>query len=84
MAARSNGPTDAFDHFAQDANFNRGLYRSMEDQWARSKHEGRDIEVQIRPAFDGSSVRPSTKDVFWKVNGSEHSVKFRDQSRKQR
>jgi hypothetical protein len=34
IAARFNGPSDAFNHFAQDANFNRGLYRRLKDQWA--------------------------------------------------
>lgn len=82
IAARFNGPTDAFNHFAQDANFNRGRYRSLEDQWARSKRAGRDVEVRIRPAFDGSSVRPSTIDVSWKVDGSTKSVKLSNQSSK--
>ncbi|MEI5688017.1 DNA/RNA non-specific endonuclease [Sphingomonas kyungheensis] len=35
IATRFNGPSDAFNHFAQDANFNRGRYRRLEDQWAR-------------------------------------------------
>ena len=47
IAARFNGPTDAFNHFAQDANFNRGEYRLLEDQWARAKRAGRDVTVKI-------------------------------------
>ncbi|WP_419827366.1 DNA/RNA non-specific endonuclease [Sphingomonas sp.] len=31
VAVRFNGPTDTFNHFAQDANFNRGGYRLLED-----------------------------------------------------
>jgi hypothetical protein len=32
IAARFGGPREWFNHFAQDANFNRGEYRKMEDQ----------------------------------------------------
>ncbi|WP_254602633.1 DNA/RNA non-specific endonuclease [Sphingomonas bacterium] len=32
IAARFNGPSDKINHFAQDANFNRGAYRVMEDK----------------------------------------------------
>lgn len=31
IAARFDGPRDEFNHFAQDANFNRGAYRALED-----------------------------------------------------
>ncbi|MHA6723215.1 hypothetical protein [Sphingomonas sp. RS2018] len=38
-------PTEAFNHFAQDATFNRGRYRSLEDEWARDKRAGRTVAV---------------------------------------
>ena len=38
IARRFNGPTEAFNHFAQDANFNRGEYRALENIWAGAKH----------------------------------------------
>ena len=31
IAVRFNGPSDSFNHFAQDARFNRGAYRALED-----------------------------------------------------
>lgn len=76
IAARFNGPTEAFNHFAQDANFNRGGYRVLEDEWARNKHAGRAVTVKIVPRFDGPSVRPSVIDVWWTVDGNERSQKF--------
>ncbi|MGI4880747.1 MAG: DNA/RNA non-specific endonuclease [Janthinobacterium lividum] len=43
IAPRFDGPTDAFNHFAQDANFNTGAYRVLEDKWAKegAKRQGR-------------------------------------------
>lgn len=46
IAARFDGPTDAFNHFAQDANFNRGEYRRLEDQWRRKS--GRDGTSRLK------------------------------------
>lgn len=39
IAARFNGPTYDFNHFAQDAKFNRGKYRLLEAEWGRAKRE---------------------------------------------
>lgn len=76
IAARFNGPTEAFNHFAQDANFNRGKYRLLENEWAGEKRAGRTVTVSIVPQFGGNSSRPSTIDVRWIVNGNAKSVKF--------
>lgn len=76
IAARFNGPTDAFNHFAQDANFNRGRYRALEDQWARAKRAGKKVTVKIVPYYTRSSIRPSTIDVWFKIDGHEKSLKF--------
>jgi len=76
IAARFNGPTEAFNHFAQNANFNRGGYRVLEDEWARDRRTGRTVTVKIVPRFDGGSVRPSVIDVWWTVDGEEKSAKF--------
>jgi hypothetical protein len=76
VAARFNGPTDAFNHFAQDANFNCGCYRVLEDEWARDKRTGRTVTVTIVPQFDGGSVRPSVINVWWTVDSDRKSARF--------
>ena len=75
-SARFNGPTEAFNHFAQDANFNRGGYRLLEDEWARDKRAGRTVTVKIVPQFSGTFVRPSTINVWWTVDGKTTSLRF--------
>lgn len=79
IAARFLGPTEAFNHFAQDANFNRGAYRLLEEEWAREKRAGRTVMVKIVPRFDGISLRPSVIDVWWTVDGNGKSVKFNNE-----
>jgi hypothetical protein len=67
IAARFNGPRDWFNHFAQDANFNRGVYRQIEKEWADDIKAGKRVFVDIIPHYDGSSIRPDRLTIRWKV-----------------
>lgn len=76
IAARFNGPSDAFNHFAQDASFNRGRYRAIEDQWANDLRRGRRVSVDIVAYYSGESKRPSSLSVEWSVDGRWQSQDF--------
>jgi hypothetical protein len=76
VAARFNGPSDAFNHFAQDAKINRGRYRLLEDEWAREKRGGRHVTVKIVPQFTGGSIRPSAINIWWTTAGERRSIKI--------
>jgi hypothetical protein len=76
IAHRFNGPSDAFNHFAQAANFNRGKYRLLEEEWARARRRGQRVVVTIVPAYDGLSQRPSTIDVWYIRDGKRRSLRF--------
>jgi len=76
IAARFNGPSDAFNHFAQDANFNRGLYRRLEDQWATALRAHKKVTVSIVPHYETPSKRPYEIDVSFLVDGHKESFKF--------
>lgn len=76
IARRFNGPTEAFNHFAQDANFNRGGYRALENQWARAVREGKRVDVKIEPVFEGNSQRPSSINVWSWIDGKLASHQF--------
>lgn len=69
IAARFNGPRDRFNHFAQNANFNRGAYRAIEENWSREIKAGRRVFVDIVPQYSGASTRPHTIIVTWYVDG---------------
>ena len=81
IARRFNGPTEAFNHFAQDANFNRGAYRALEDQWARAIRAGKAVMVRVVPSYDASSRRPSRINVWFWIDGEENSVRFPNEPR---
>lgn len=70
IAARFNGPSDAFNHFAQDASFNRGRYRAIEDQWANDLRRGKRVSVDIVAYYSGESKRPSSLSVECRSMGA--------------
>lgn len=76
IAPRFNGPAEAFNHFAQDSNFNRGRYRAIEDEWAKAKRAGMKVTVKIVPRYESSSRRPSVIDIYWNAGGFEKSAKI--------
>ncbi|RYD50531.1 MAG: LysM peptidoglycan-binding domain-containing protein [Sphingomonadales bacterium] len=80
IAARFNGPRESFNHFAQNANFNRGSYRVLEDRWAKDLREGRKVFVDIVPHYAGTSRRPDRVDVTWYIDGEKHKAKFSNEA----
>jgi len=79
IAARFKGPREWFNHFAQDANFNRGAYRRLEDQWAKAIRSGQRVFVDIVPYYRGASMRPYMLNVTWYTNGRRSFQEFQNE-----
>ena len=74
IGRRFDGPTEDFNHFAQDGNFNMGRYKALENVWQRELQAGRPVQVAIDVKYtDGETHRPNRLDVTW-TNG-QHSVR---------
>lgn len=76
IAARFDGPTDAFNHFAQARGFNRGRYRTLEDSWAKAMKEGKKVRVHIVPHYSRNSLRPDGLKVEYFIQGKLQSIYF--------
>lgn len=81
IAARFNGPREWFNHFAQDAKFNRGAYRVLEDGWARDVRAGKRVFVEIAPFYRGTSRRPYRLNIKWYVDGKPFQKKLANEGR---
>lgn len=55
---RFNGSGEDINMFAQDSNFNRGGYKSMENEWAKELEHGNDVHVKIEPIYQDGTERP--------------------------
>jgi hypothetical protein len=84
IAARFNGPGEWFNHFAQDANFNRGAYRALEDKWAGAVRSGKRVFVDIVPHYRGTSMRPNKLIVRWVIDGEEFIREFPNEKQRRR
>ncbi|BAI98112.1 hypothetical protein SJA_C1-32780 [Sphingobium indicum UT26S] len=81
IAARFNGPNDSFNHFAQDANFNRSAYKALENSWANDLRAGKKVFVDIILQYAGTSRRPYRLTVTWYVNGERNLRNFPNEPR---
>lgn len=64
-----DGPSENFNHLAQNGNFNTGAYRSLERRWDGLWQSGDRVDVRITPRYDGDSHRPSGLTVHSWVDG---------------
>jgi LysM repeat protein len=78
IALRFNGPRETFNHFAQNANFNRGAYRVLEGEWDTLVRAGRTVQVRIIPEYAGTSLRPSKLTVIYTVDGERRIRYFKN------
>jgi len=76
IGRRFDGPTDPFNHFPQDRNFNRSAYKKLENGWEAALKEGKQVRVRIVPTFAGNSQRPTGIRVEYSINGSPQAVEF--------
>lgn len=76
VARRFNGPSDPFNLFAQDSNFNRGHYRALEAKLAKFQREGKQVYVRIVPSYHGASQRPYRIEYWWHIDGRWERKRF--------
>jgi hypothetical protein len=76
IAPRLNGPTDWFNHFAQDLHVNRGKYRVMEDEWYKAVAAEKKVFINVKPVYPGASLRPSHVEVTWYIDGERFFQSF--------
>ena len=69
IARRFGGPEIPENHIAQATNINRGLYRRLENKWDKALAKGKEVEVEIIPNYTGSSKRPDSLEVWYKIDG---------------
>ena len=79
IAPRFGGPKATYNHFAQNANFNRGAYRATEDVWAKARREGKNVLIGIDIRYSDSGRRPDRLRVQWTISGRREERNFRNE-----
>ena len=76
VGRRFDGPTDDFNHFAQNQNFNRSAYAQMENEWATHLKNGQSVRIEIIPSYTGDSLRPDALSVNYWVDEQTAVTRF--------
>jgi hypothetical protein len=54
-----DGPLQDYNHFAQNGNFNQGIYKTTESGWRQLIEDGHDVALKIHADYPEGSLRPS-------------------------
>jgi HK97 family phage portal protein len=81
IAREFGGSKDPINHFAQDAKFNRGLYRQMENAWKKELSRAQKVKVHIKVKYKGLSRRPESLHVTYRVGGKKRIRNFNNSSK---
>jgi HK97 family phage portal protein len=84
VAHEFGGPSEDFNHFAQDANFNRSEYRKLEVEWKKLTQAGQKVTFAIYPVYPAGSRRPSSIVVKYSVSGIAKRKEFPNASGRKR
>jgi hypothetical protein len=76
VAREFGGPDKDFNHFAQDANFNRSGYRKLETMWGKLTRAGKKVTFSIIPRYPPGSTRPSEVEVKYFDGKNTHTRRF--------
>lgn len=53
-----------------DANLNRGVWKSMENNWVKALKDGQPVRFMIEHIYEGASVRPGSFNVTYSIGGA--------------
>ncbi len=69
IAHRFNGAGEQINYLPMKSDLNRGAWKAMENRWEKYLSDGKEVEVEIIPKYDGVSKRPSKFIVTETING---------------
>jgi hypothetical protein len=71
IASMFGGPGEAINLVPMDAKLNGsgGAWFQLETQWKNAINAGKKVEVNIQPVYSGSSARPDSFRVQYKIDG---------------
>lgn len=68
IASILGGPGERLNIVPMDGNLNKGVWKQMENSWAKDLKAGKKVDVQIQPVYADNSKRPSSFNVTYSVD----------------
>ena len=71
-----NGPGEQINLKSMTSELNQVEWRQMEKTWADALKDGKQVEVEITPIFEGESLRPVAFEVNYSIGDKKTKVIF--------
>jgi hypothetical protein len=79
IGSRFFGPGEQINLYPQSAALNQGAWKQMENTWAEAMVQGKDVRVEVRATYNGTSARPINFEVEYWIDGSYNFREFVNQ-----
>ena len=66
---RFGGSPDLDNLVSQSSSVNLSKYKKLDNQWANAIVEGKDVSVNVKINYEGKSLRPSSFDIEYVIDG---------------
>ena len=63
------GPGERINLVPMDSNLNQGVWKAMENRWARALERGKTVRVSLRLDYDEHRTRPKRFEVKYQIEG---------------
>ena len=78
---RFNGEPSKQNIVPMDARVNKSDYKTLENRWASALKDGKEVKVDIRPIYEGTSTRPNSFKITYSIDGEKTKVTILNKSR---
>lgn len=63
---------------AMNGNVNVSAYKKLESAWAKALRDERKVIVDIRPVYEGNSVRPVSFNIKYRIDGEKFKASLKN------
>ena len=68
IASILNGSGEKINLLPMNSNLNRGVWKKLENRWAKALRKGKTVKVKIEPVYQGTDIRPESFDVLYSID----------------
>ena len=68
IASILNGSGEKINLLPMNSNLNRGVWKKLENRWAKALRKGKTVKVKIEPIYEGTDIRPESFDVLYSID----------------
>ncbi|WP_336433180.1 DNA/RNA non-specific endonuclease [Frischella perrara] len=51
-----------------NSNLNRGVWKKLENKWAKALRKGKTVKVEIKPVYQDTDIRPTKFNVSYSID----------------